>query len=205
MTTAQTQAADRVTTPKGRLSYPKLLKAEINSMSGVLEYASVLIFPEEGTDFGPLKRLAEAAGIKLWGLDKSKWPANRRSPFRRGDEPGKVGIEGYGPGKIFISCKQDASKGRPQVVDHNGNAVIDASECYPGRWARFSVRAYAYTKGTPGIAFGLVNVQLLDHDDALGGAGPVDPANDFGAVQIAPRPGGGTASNPTGTGGDFDI
>lgn len=177
----------RITTEPGQLSYPKLLKPALNELNKKLEYSSVLIFPE-GTDLTELKKLAFEAAVEKWGADKAKWPANRRSPFRRGEE--KPDSDGYGAGKVFITAKQDPDRGRPTVVDHEMQDVIDPSEVYPGRWARFSVRAYAYSAGgNNGVSFGLVNVQLLDHDTAFGGSGPVNPDDDFEPVPIVQKSG----------------
>lgn len=191
--------SDRVVTPKCRLSYPKLLKPELNKMSGKVEFSTTLIFPKDA-DLGPMLALANAAGVAMWGSDKASWPANRRSPFRRGDEPGKADVEGYGPDVVFTSVKQDPDKGKPRIVGPDLKDVTDPGEVYPGRWCIAAVRAYAYTKGRPGIAFGLVNIQLLDHDTPLGGAGPVDPEDDFVAVKIA----GNAAPSAAPAGGKID-
>lgn len=74
----------------------------------------------------------------------------------------------------------------PGVVDSSGNEVSadqDADACYDGRWARISVNPFSWEHptGGKGVSLGLVNVQLLWHDDPLAG-GKVKASSEFEAV-----------------------
>lgn len=83
--------------------------------------------------------------------------------------------------------KSGAARQKPGVVDSALNKVDEdrgPDECYDGRWARCSVRPYGWKRDTgKGVSFGLVNVQLLWHDDPIGRAN-VKPENEFEAVEI---------------------
>lgn len=77
---------------------------------------------------------------------------------------------------------------KPGVVDKNRNPVVEddaADECYNGRWARCSVRAYPWKHktGGNGVSLGLVNVQLLWHDEPLAGS-KIKAQDEFEAVDI---------------------
>lgn len=86
-----------------------------------------------------------------------------------------------------------SSKTKPGVVNAQAQPVTDDSEVYGGRWASVSVRPYFYDHptGGKGVSLGLQNIQLLEHDDPLGG-GRVKAEDEFEAVGVAP---GGTASS----------
>jgi hypothetical protein len=76
------------------------------------------------------------------------------------------------------------SDNRPQVITAK-KTVVDSGdapdEVYGGRWARASVSVYWYDNTSKGVGLGLSNVQLLDHDDPLGG-GRVAAESEFEAV-----------------------
>jgi Protein of unknown function (DUF2815) len=61
----------------------------------------------------------------------------------------------------------------------------DASEVYGGRWCVATLRPYAYNaKQNKGVALGLQRVQLLQHDDRIGG-GRVYSSDGLDSVDIA--------------------
>jgi hypothetical protein len=77
--------------------------------------------------------------------------------------------------KAFTRAQQ--ARPKPDVVGPDGKPVDpaeDAEECYNGRWFRCSLNPYWYppNQGKPGVSLGLVNVQLLDHDEPLAGGKP---------------------------------
>jgi hypothetical protein len=77
----------------------------------------------------------------------------------------------------------------PGVVDASTGAVSEADEAdstYNGRWFRASVNPFnwEHKTGGKGVSFGLVNVQLLSHDDPLAG-GKVKASNEFDAIDDA--------------------
>ncbi|ORE90230.1 hypothetical protein ATO13_23381 [Stappia sp. 22II-S9-Z10] len=77
-----------------------------------------------------------------------------------------------------------AARRAPQVVFYPNNdevpAESEATEIYAGRWCRTSVQPFFYEdeRGGKGISLGLVNVQLLKHDDPLAGA-PAKASQEF--------------------------
>ncbi len=158
----------KIVTPEFRVSYPHLFKAKLNDLNGKEEYSVVALF-KKGEDLSLLKKAAQEAIMKKWGSDKTKWPANLKSPFRDQKEREKDGAlpGGHEAGAIFMNFK---SKEKPQVVDANVQPILDESEFYAGCYARASVNAYAYDqKGNRGVAFGLGNIQFVKDGDPLGG------------------------------------
>lgn len=70
---AQAQLPTAATTPRGRLSYPAIFTAQLNKLSGKMEFSAQALF-EEGADLTELKLMAKNACINKWGADESKWP-----------------------------------------------------------------------------------------------------------------------------------
>jgi hypothetical protein len=146
----------------------------------------VALFPK-GADLSKLKAEAQRAIEEKWGKEKSKWPANMRTPFRdQGErakdvEGRKVLPAGYEEGAIYLNLK---SSQRPSVVDQSVQDIIDEKDFYPGCWARATVRAYAYdNKGNRGVAFGLQNIQKTKDDGPL--SGKPTAQDDFAPIQGA--------------------
>ena len=159
---------ENVITPKFRVSYPQVFRPKLNDLNGKQEYSLVAIFAP-GTDKSLLNAQIHAAAEEKWGADKSKWPANLRSPIRPNEERMKDGKlpDGYEAGGFFINLK---SAHKPGVVDANVQPIIDESDFYPGCYAIAQVRAYAYdNKGNRGVSFGLQNIQKAGEGDPLSG------------------------------------
>lgn len=83
------------------------------------------------------------------------------------------------------------TKNQVQVIDENGQAVIEPSEVYAGRWAQVSVDFYFYsfkdqetnlTKKM--VCCSLRGVRLGRHDEKFAGAG-LDASDDFGLASVA--------------------
>ena len=188
-----------VLTPEFRVSYANVFKAQKNTLNDKLEYSVVAIFPV-GTDLSALKRLAAEMLTEKWGADQAKWPANMRNPFRKCRERWKmvegkeVKPDGYEDGEaVFITLKQDAERGRPQVVDQNVQDIIEPRDFYSGCWARASVSAYAYDqKGNRGVGFGLRNLQKVKDDKPFGTTN-TRAADDFKPIAGAPAGAGAAA------------
>lgn len=186
-------------TPEFRVSYASVFKSQKNDLNGKQEYSVVAIFPK-AADLTALKQLAADAGAEKWGPDQSKWPANFRKPFRKCNERWKtvdgkqVVPDGYEDGEaVFITLKQDADKGKPQIVDQNVQDIIEPRDFYSGCWARASVVAYAYDqKGNRGVSFGLRNLQKT-RDDKPFGATNTRATDDFKPIEGAVAGGAATA------------
>lgn len=186
-----------IRTPKVRLSYPHLenpnpdAKVTSGKNAGKFKYTlSVLIPP--GADISLLKKAAETASIDEFGPEKFKayveserfnnpfldaFKASKSQKNPSGDERFK--------GWTLIRCD---SMTRPQVLEANGEHIgDDYSGVYAGRWGFVTLNPSAYPAidgGKPGVKFYLGNVQLLDHDERLGGGRPA-AEDEFEPVRIA--------------------
>lgn len=179
-----------IITPEFRASYPFVFVAQKNKRTDgteVQEYSVTALFAKNA-DLSTMRKQAEAVLVEEFGADKTKWPKNIRSPFRKCEERwknegGKQTIPaGYEDGEaIFMTFKQNAEKGKPSVVDAQVQDIIEPKEIYAGCYLRASVRPYYYDfKGNRGVAFGLNNVQKLKDGEPLGGR--TRATDDFEAV-----------------------
>lgn len=190
-----------INTPEFRVSYPSVFQPKKNDLNGEMEYSVVALFPK-GANLDALKKAAQEAIVKKWGADKTKWPANLKSPFRDQAEKAK-NVDGksilppaHEAGAIFMTLK---SKQRPSVVDQNVQEILDTSKFYAGCWAIASVNAYAYDqKGNRGVSFGLGNIQFRRDGDPLGGRTRAE--DDFSPVAAE----GGSSSGGGGAASLFD-
>lgn len=165
-----------ILTPKFRASYPNVFKKKLNDLSKKEEYSLVAVFPK-GTDLSGLKKAAKEACFERFGADPKKWPKNLRDPFRSNDEKAteddttgkKAYPDGYEEGGFFINLK---SQEKPGLVNGKNEDIITESDFYAGCYARATVSAYAYggkdTGFTPGVAFGLRNIQKMAEGEPLG-------------------------------------
>jgi hypothetical protein len=182
-----------VLTPKFRVSYPSVFKAQMNKLSNKEEYSVTALFPK-GTDLSVLKKAAAEACAKKWGADQTKWPKNLKLPFRdqgekirNAKEEGKAPPEGYEEGGVFMTLK---SQEKPGLVDEKVQDIIDTSQFYAGCFARASVSAYAYDNtGNRGISFGLRNIQKVGDGEPL--SGRTRAVDDFQAIEGAETTGSG--------------
>jgi hypothetical protein len=154
-----------VITPKAKLSYPHLDKAQPGQKAGdKAKYSSTLVFAP-GTDLKELEAAVMAAA-------EEKWPGKSvemfriqalRSPFRKDAE-----AKGYEAGSIFINVR---SEQKPGVVylhagaDNKPAIVPDEKikeELYPGSFVRAQIRAFPYdSQGNKGVSFALNNIQKM--------------------------------------------
>lgn len=170
--------------PVGKLSFPALLVPR--AMAGAQEgadkkYSTTLLIPPKA-DISALKQAAAAAAREKWG---DNIPKKMKTPFlvvgeMEGDK-GKTYTEEYDD---WVAIRV-TSKQKPQIVDARLQDVADENDLYAGRWAKLSVKAFAYdTQGNKGVSFGLQNVQVLDHDTPLAGS-RVKASDEFEAVEVA--------------------
>ena len=163
MTCSETKAGTLLL-PAGRLSYPNLLKAR--AMEGEPEdkakFSTSLMIPPNG-DLTLAIAWVEKVAKEKWGNNIGKV----KRPFLKHSEK----IEDEELATAFPVLVRMSSSNKPRVIFANGEECSIPDEIYPGRWARVSVRAYAWEHKANGrgVSFGLSNVQLLDHDDRIGG------------------------------------
>lgn len=181
-----------VTTPRFRVSYPKVLKAERNKLSGKDEFSVVALFPfgKDSPEFAKMRAACNEAIEKKFGKDKTQWPKNLKSPFRdQGErvkyvEGKKILPAGHVEGNIFINLKSTQKPGVVEKTESGLQEIVSEADFYGGCWAVASVRAYAYDQaGNRGVSFGLQNICKVKDDEPLGG-GKTRPEDDFAAVQF---------------------
>jgi hypothetical protein len=172
----------KVVTPVARLSFPSLFqpsKPQGAPAEQQPKYGCTLLF-EKGEDLTALKKAVKEAieiGVReKWG---GKKPEALRMPFHN---QGEKDYDGYEDGAIFITMN---SKQRPGIIDGRKNRIENEEDIYPGCYVRASVRAFPYGgKGTsfsPGISFGLQNIQKVRDGEQLGGR--MKPEDEFEAIE----------------------
>lgn len=160
----------------GRMSWPKLFKAEVNKADAGKENAlkkfnlNLLIPPS--ADLKYLKLRCQETATDRWG-DKVA-TMKLKSPFLKAED---YKYEGHLPGWTYLRLSAIT---KPQVVEAKNGVMTRITEedpeiVYSGRWAQVTINPFAYPKagaanlGNNGISLGLNNVLLLQHDESLGG------------------------------------
>lgn len=173
-----------IITPRGRMWFCSIHEKRKNKFKGEDDpgsYSVTIVFPKE-VDLSVLRAAAKECAVNKFGANL---PKNLKSPFRKCSEVfSEKGDEKYPPEMaewVQITAKQNDQM--PGIVDRNnvplnqlreGESAEDVkarlnSECYSGRWARVSLSFWAFDiSGSKGVTPFLTNVQLLDHDEAIG-------------------------------------
>lgn len=165
-------------TCEGRLSYAQFLFTPNpdakTKKKGDPKYTLSFLIPP-GSDLTAAKKEAEDAVIEEWP-NAEKRPRGLKSPFLDAGE--KMGDEWKGWTLLRLSTTK-----KPGVIRPDGSDA-EPQEVYSGRWARLSLSAGTYdVDGNRGASFFLNNVQLLRHDDSIGGA-RAKPSKDFVPVAV---------------------
>lgn len=172
-TKCRVTASGNIVTPKARISFPQLFTAKAPPGSDKAKFSVSLLIPANH-DLSLLKQAAEKCAKEKWG---DKLPAKLKNPFLKAED---FEYEGYEAGWTLLRA---TSMSKPGMVDAAANNVDEESQVYPGRWCVASLRPFAYdTNGNRGVSFGLQNIQLLDHDDPIGGRARAE--NEFEAVDV---------------------
>lgn len=180
-----------VTTGEARLSYVHLFKPHAQQPGAEEKYSCTILVPKSDT---ATKTRIDAAieAAKQKGIN-GKWngvcPPIVPHPVHDGDgvrpsDGMPFGPECKGHWVFTASAKADYP---PEVVDQNGNPMINQSEMYSGVYALVNVEFYPYMfGGKKGIGCGLGPVKKVRDGEALGGSAPT-AAQAFGAPQPAPQ------------------
>lgn len=169
-----------IMTPRCRIVYPNLFEPTQVKGQGKAKYRLSLLIPRKADISVLIDAIDELAKDNLGSKFKStKW----RNPLLKvSDEPRFSELDAE-----FSWMIRPNSDNRPEVRSP-AMRMIDseqgADEVYGGRWGRASINPYWYSADkspVPGVGLGLANVQLLDHDDPLGG-GRVSADAEFEAV-----------------------
>lgn len=164
MKTCYETKAGTLVLPAGRLSYPNLFVAR--AMEGEpadrAKFSTSVMLPPDA-DLSLAVKWVDKAATEKWGSNIGKV----KKPFIKHAEK----IEDQELAAAFPVLIRMASGKMPSIVFGNGEPCTIPDEVYPGRWARVSVRTFAWEHktGGRGVSFGLSNVQLLDHDERIGG------------------------------------
>ncbi len=178
-----------VTTGEVRLSYAHLFKPYAPMQGQEEKFSCTILVPKTDMDtMGRINAAIEAA--KQRGISE-KWngqcPPILPTPVYDGDgvrpsDGMAFGPECRGHWVFTASAKVDYP---PEVVDPQGNPIINQSEVYSGMYARVNVTFFPYAfGGKKGIGCGLGPVQKRRDGESLGGSAP-SAAQAFGAPQPA--------------------
>lgn len=156
MTTSSTQ----VVTPKGQFSYPCLFNPRANNLSkDGKKYYSIDILFDKTTDLKKVQEAIDAAMQKKFGADKAKYPKNLKSPIKDGDlreDPAYAD-------KFYITCRNEASRGKVEVYDRKRKALESESELVGGDFGHLCINFYAYDyNGNRGVSASLQGVMLVE-------------------------------------------
>lgn len=167
----ETVFGEKITTPKGRLSYPYLLEKNSGGQYPSDKYEATLLIPKSA-DMSKLKAAVLAVAKQAFGKvmvesDFSDWP------IRDGDQKDDETFKGHW-------CIRAKSKNKPGIVGPDVQPLADVEgSIYGGAHARLSLKPFSYMQGgKPGVTFGLQNVQWLGHGEKFGGGGS-NPQDDF--------------------------
>ncbi len=181
----------RVTTGEVRMSYVHLFKPYAFQPGQEEKYSVTVLVPKTDTEtMGRINAAVEAARQR--GI-QDKWsgvlPPVCPVPVYDGDgvrpsDGMPFGPECKGHWVFTASAKTDYP---PQVVDSQGNPIINQSEVYSGMYGRVNVSFFPYMfGGKKGIGCGLGPVMKTRDGEPLGGGAP-SAAEAFGLTQ---QPGG---------------
>lgn len=168
-----------LTTPRFRISYPKLYKPELNTLNNKMEFSTVALFTL-GEDLTKMKNAAMKVMVDKFGPDQKLWPILTRNPFRdqkdkakRDEKTGEMIMpDGHVAGAIFMNFK---TQHRPAIVGKQLQPILDESLVYPGIWAIANVNPYYFDqKGNKGVAFGLNAIQIVAEGEPLSGRPAVE-------------------------------
>lgn len=188
-----------VTTGEARLSYVHLFKPHAQQPGAEEKFSCTVLVPKSDT---PTKARIDAAieAAKQKGI-AGKWngvcPPVVPIPVYDGDGARPSDGTPFGPkckGHWVFTASSKADQ-PPEVVDQNGNPMINQSEMYSGVYALVNVEFYPYSfGGRKGIGCGLGPVKKVRDGEALAGRAP-SAAEAFGAPAAA-SPGGTGYAQP---------
>ena len=193
-----------VTTGEARLSYVHLFKPYAHQAGAEEKFSCTILVPKSDT---ATKARIDAAieAAKQKGIS-GKWngvcPPIVPTPVHDGDGTRPSDGMPFGPEckGHWVFTANTGTDYPPEVVDQNGNPMINQSEMYSGVYALVNVEFFPYMfGGKKGIGCSLGPVKKVRDGEPLGGSAPT-AAQAFGAPQPAPEMQGGAQpwNQPTG-------
>lgn len=207
LSTCEKLASGNIRTAKCRLIWANLERPNPNRKKKTKDgrekavYDVVLFFPPD-SDLKVLKDEANRVGIEEFGLEKLQaWVKAEKFnvPFLDGRKVSRTerNPEGWPWADGYTAIRVDTGD-KPGIVEANGQSIgDDYTGVYSGRWGRATLRASAFPSidgGKPGVKFYLANIQLLDHDDRIGG-GRASAEDEFEPATVAETSGGGASTD----------
>lgn len=181
-----------IMSPKLRFVWPNFLVAKANKKvpDSKPKFNCVGLIPA-AANIDAIKaeiaRAAEEKHGKKWKTIKLRMPLSKTE-----DEPKLAEFAADFPYVLKPSANEDFP---PFVFGPDGKPFKGApSDIYGGRWGIIAGGAWGYDTGSSGVGWNLNRVQLLDHDEPIGG-GRVETASGFDAADIADAPSGGKPSS----------
>lgn len=177
----------RLITPEFRLSHPHLFTPQSPKPADKKKFSGTMLFEKGVKLIGlapdrktprTIQEVITSAKVITFGT-KDKWPAELLSPVNDGDAVKYAKKEGYkGHWVIKATSSEDQ---RPGIVGPDGKELKEASQIYPGCYARAFVFAYVWEyMGKQGVGFILDHVQKLRDGPSFGGKRPIDQV--FGPI-----------------------
>ncbi len=183
-----------IRTCKVRLVWPHFFKAVVPKGSEDKQkpkFQAALLVPAK-SNIDLLRETVKEAAVAKFGPNVKKL----KSPFK--DTADVDRLEEFGDEfPVLLNVSRNESVGRPQVVTASKVVISEdrVDEVYGGRWAYVTVNAFAWDHptGGKGVSLGLNNVQLLEHDEHIGG-GVISAEDEFESVDGVGGEDGGDAS-----------
>lgn len=170
-----------VVTDRVRISYEHIMEPYARNQGEEEKYSCTILLPK--SDLATKARIdAAIEAAKQEGLAKTFQgflPPVLPIPVYDGD--GVRPTDGMPYGDECKGCWvfTASTKTRPEVVDINGNPIINKTEIYSGMYARVSFDFFAYnSNGRKGIGCSLCNLQKVADGEPL--AAHTTAAEDFG-------------------------
>lgn len=155
----------RVVTPEFVVSYPHVFKAAQVNGKGDPKFSITMLF-KKSADLTVIKQAIKNAKVLEFGPNKENWPEDLESPVSDGDNVKYAKKEGYKGHWVIKAISNEAQK--PGVVDQDVKPILNASDFYPGCYARAQVFARVWEfSGKQGVHFILDHVQKTKDGKSL--------------------------------------
>jgi hypothetical protein len=178
-----------IMSPKGRFVWPQFLQPKANPKvaDSKKKFSCVFLIPKDANIDAikaEIQRAAEEKHGKKWKEKKLRMPLGKTA-----DEPK---LAEYAEDFPFVLKPSANEEFAPFVFGPDGKPFKgDPSDIYGGRWGIIAGAGWGYNTGSDGVGWNLNRVQLLDHDEPIGG-GRVSTSSGFEAADIGgSAPGGG--------------
>lgn len=185
-----------VFTPKGRFVWPSFLEARTNKKfpDKPPTFSGVILLPK-AANIDAIKVEIGRAAQEKHGADWRKKVKADKFPLKKTSDNPK--LEEYAVDFPFYLTASANADFKPVVFGPDTKPFDGkSSEIYGGRWGVIAGKAWGYDKGSNGVGWNLDRVQLLDHDEPIGG-GRNTSSDGFEKVESAGTAPAGAAGGKT--------